>query len=237
MFDLDQTPLLPESAIEGLVESRYGFSLVDVGITPQDLADFDQIAIASKQDYNRCGELDKLEGETAVFLSEIGNNDPQIIRRVAYRIGQIAKQILAASKRDTAWVWLHAYTSVDAIDRLRWHFDWPYYSSEEIQYRFVMTLKGFPTLFYLLPLEDIELRRKICKRPNDYDFVAELCEPDRVFIPNREVGVVFMNRKRGALHSEPSNFDQSRLFFSIVPCSQEQVRQIELRVKEVFHKK
>lgn len=236
MFGLDLTPLPPKVAIEQMVESRYGFSLVDLGIETQDLADFDQIAIDRNQNYNRCKEFDRLEDDLNFFLAEVGNNELEVVRKVASSINKIVHQILEASGKETAWICLRSYPSARADGLFRWHFDSIFYpwNKDSIQYRFVMTLTGLPTFFYFLDKEEKEVRMKIWKRRNDAKYVAGFLDSNLLFIPSREFGVVFMNKEHGALHSEPPIYEKGRLFLSIVPCSNKEIIEVERRVKEAF---
>jgi hypothetical protein len=232
MFSFD-IPLPPKAAIEYMVESRYGFALVDVDISKEDLDDFEKIQIISDQDYSRCFEEERIESEIAIFLSNIGNSDSEVVNRVASRIQQIADQILNASAKDSIWLWLRAKASVNVSKQLNWHLDWSFYQGKGIQYRFVMTLKGPSTLFYPLSTENIALREKIWRREDRY-FFAKYCCADEIFIPGPNLGVVFLNKQGGALHSEPLDMDGGRLFLSIVPCNKEEMAHLKPRVEEYF---
>jgi hypothetical protein len=110
--------------------------------------------------------------------------------------------------------------------------DGHYYSSpkEEIQYKFVLTLIGTSTLFYPIPQGDRELRRSFWKNMTNRQYIRELCRPEDVITPERGQGMFFMsaNKYRASVHTEPP-IDENRLFFSIVPCSEQQL--IELREK------
>jgi hypothetical protein len=233
-FMVDFVPFAPQEVMEYFSENRYGFSVVDLGITPEDMANFDKIEITKYQDYNRCGDLLKVENEVFEFLLQIGSNHPDIASHVAARVSEIAQRILLGLKKDTAWVFLRA-TPIDLANASHhWHFDWPFYNSKDPQYRFVITLKGPTTLFYPLSLEEKDLRKRIYHRMNDLQFLADICDEEKILHFPREFGVLFLNREMGALHTEPVHTDQSRLFLSIVPCNSQEMIELEARVRRFF---
>ncbi len=234
---LDQGPLPPHAAIEYLAESRYGFSWVDLGVSLQEMEDFDLIEVRNPGDFNRCKDLETMESDLIAFLDEVGVADPDILQRAAARIYKIAHSILRASNRETAWIWLRATPPKEEALLPNWHFDAGFYPSQngEAQYKFVMTLIGPSTHFYPIPKEEMALRQSLWHRISDQNRIVPLLDPEAIWIPPRGTGVVFLNRFReGAFHTEPFSKHQGRLFFSIVLCSHEEMRIVERRVQETF---
>ena len=219
------------TALVALVDDPYGFSMVDVGITPQDLVDFDQIDLQKSCDYNQFGELHNFEQGLAEFLQTVGENGRELTERVAARVAQIAHEILEATGRETAWLLLRAFTPTEAYDLPRWHMDGAYFGSDTLIYKFAVTLIGPSTLFYALPPE---LRRTAQKHLYDRKFMKSFCQPELTLILNRGDGMFFTAGGRGALHSEPPTHE-NRLFFSLVPCSSEaELSQLRSKVTEYY---
>jgi hypothetical protein len=233
MFDLPP----PAYALESLVDCRYGYSFVDMGLFGEDLNDFNAIDIQKDQDFNRFGDLANLEAEIGSFLNEIGPNDAGTIQRVARRVHEIAMEILAISDKESCWVFLRASTPNDRYDLARWHMDGHYYNpvKDVIQYKFVLTLKGPSTLFYPIPRESIELRRVIWRNMNNRQFMTELCDVTKIATPQKGQGAFFIagNSFLAAVHSEPP-IHESRLFFSITPCNQDELAVLRGKVMEYY---
>ena len=163
--------------LNSLQESPYGFYFVDVGITSEDLADFNSIDIREERFYHHFGEFSKVESAVADFLSDIGKNDRSLVERIAARLAEITHQIMVLSERETAWIHLRASVPTDAFDIGRWHMDGRYYTpiQGELMYKFAVTLMGRPTLFY--PISK-ELRRTAWTKTLDRKFLHEFCQAE-----------------------------------------------------------
>ena len=68
-------------------------------------------------------------------------------------------------------------------------------------------------------------------------FMHSFCQPELVVTPEREEGVFFMGGKKdfAALHSEPP-VHEKRLFFSLIPCSEQQLIELKPKVMILFPK-
>ena len=226
----------PTAALESLVESRYGFSVFDLGV---DLSDFEQIHIAAPLDYNQFGEFSKIEGEVIDYLSRVGPNDLNVVKRAAAKIDRIVKMVMSSSGKQTAWICLRASTATDRYDLPRWHMDGHYYrQSDSLQYKFATTLIGASTHFYPLSRELKELRRVIRIHTGNRKFTSELCQGGPIFSPTVGEGVFVLagDRNVAALHTEPP-IHEPRLFFSIVPCSEEELKDLKTVVIDVYQKR
>ena len=219
-----------------LKDNPYGFYFFDIGITEQDLADFNSLDVQAEKFYHQFGELSNTERGIADFLSKIGENDENLVLRVASRLTQITNQFMASSQRETAWVHLRASVPTDRYDIPRWHMDGYYFTPVEgyLMYKFAVTLVGPSTLYYPIPQE---LRRTAWRHMLDRKYMQEFCQADRVMSPKEGEGVVFLAGKKteSALHSEPP-IHQNRLFFSITPCNEKQLAELKVKVLAVYPK-
>jgi hypothetical protein len=216
----------PNQAIVSMQESRYGYSIVDVGITPSHLFDFDQIQIEEDHIYISLGVPSS--DDLIHFLTKIGPNDPTAMSRVALKITEITEQILLASTRETVCMSLRSFTPTHHYDLPRWHMDGQYYKPTvkgELQYRFVLTLVGPSTLFYPLSSDLMEFRKSVWNLMSNRKLMAEMFECERAFSPSREKAVFLIggSSRRAALHSEPP-IHGTRLFLSLIPCSKQDLK-------------
>lgn len=219
-----------------LKDNPYGFYFFDIGITEQDLADFNSLDVQAEKFYHQFGELSNTERGIADFLSKIGENDENLVLRVASRLTQITNQFMASSQRETAWVHLRASVPTTAYDIPRWHMDGPYFTAaeDEQMYKFAVTLIGAPTLFYLLPQE---LRQTAWRHMRNRKFMQEFCHADLVVSPKQGEGALFLGGRKNesALHTEPP-IHQNRLFFSIIPCNEKQLIELKAKVIAIYPK-
>src|ERR1700722_11251375 len=89
-----------ENVIEALAtlkQAPYGFCCVNMGITDADKADFNTLTITKTVWLDHCSidplSIDAIEQ----FLHTMGNNDTELVKRVAYRIVTIIDTIMKAS--------------------------------------------------------------------------------------------------------------------------------------------
>jgi len=227
--------MLRES-LDGLRENHFGFVVVDVGITEEDLSIFSAIDIEREWFFHQFGELEKIQERISEYLSKVGSNDHELTLQAAARLTQIVHQVLNASVKDSAWVHLRSSVPTDKYDLPRWHMDGYYYIPEgpdDLLFKFAATLIGPSTLFYLLPPE---LRSSIKMKVRDRNYMKEFCQIENIVSPRLGEGVVFVGGRGvglAALHSEPP-IHENRLFFSIVPCTENQLVELKARVLGVY---
>ena len=217
--------------IAALLKTSYGYSLVDLGFTPQDYADFNQIQIRKTLSFHQFDNFQALEARIIALLNDVGPSDVASVQRVAARITTIVAQIMAASGESAAWVNVSASLPTNAYDISRWHMDGYYFTPVEpmsIMYKFIMTLVGPSTLFYQCPKD---IRQEIKAKTSDRLCLQSICTLDKIVVPRQGQGVFFLSGRTdwSALHSEPK-IDAKRLFFSVVPCSQKQVVELKKKV-------
>jgi hypothetical protein len=229
----------PQTIIEMLIENRYGYSFVDVGLTEEDLCEFEKIKIDKNHDYNQFGNQCDWENEIFLFLTEIGENNSDLLEKVAKKIARIANNVMQASCRETAWIALRAGLPTLQYDRPRWHMDAAYYRMEAnmLQYKFALTLIGTSTLFYPIPKEYLSMREVIFANMTNRPFMREFCDPIHVVVPKRGEGSYFIsgNPREAALHAEPP-MKEPRLFFSIVPCNERNIESLRKQVMRFYQR-
>jgi len=238
MYVLEPLPP-PKAAIESLVTKKYGFSWTDVGLTQSDLDELDQIKIDKNRDLNQFGNLESLEENVAVYLTEIGDNATDLAALIARKVNRIAQEVMASTMRETGWFCLRAGVPTNKFNQPRWHVDGNYYHSfGEIQYKFVLSLVGASTLFYPMPIDHEELRKIIWIHMANRGFMTELFRIEEVLTPPRGLGAIFIagDSRTAGFHSEPP-IHENRLFFSIVPCSNSQLPELRKKVESFYVKK
>ena len=223
------------NVVQNLKESPYGFYFVDSGITTEDIKDFESLDIQKESFYHQFGQLNDTQKGIAQFFCEMGNNSAILAERAAALLTRLTQDIMFSSGRDAAWVHLRASPPTDAYNIPRWHIDGAYFKAsglDDIMYRFALTLKGAPTLFYLLPNE---LRNEAWNHMLNRRYMQLFCSADRIVAPMIGEGVFFLGGKRdsSALHTEPP-IKEHRLFFSIVPCSEDQLIPLKNKVIAIY---
>ncbi len=225
-------------ALHGLKDNPYGFAIFDVGITAWDLENFSSIDIQREWVYHQFGELEIVQESIANFFGEIGSNENEAAFRATVRLKEITDKVVEASGKETAWVCLRSFTPTDRFDVPRWHVDGPYYTpngAEDLLFKFVVTLVGPTTFFYLLPQE---LRKTTEKTIHNRLYMKNFCKQENIVSPKIGEGAVFIGGQYAAvtaLHSEPP-IHENRLFFSIVPCTEMQLNALKARVTAIYPK-
>ena len=219
------------NGLKTLPETPYGFCIVPVDLTPDELDDFNKIAIHTTDGLTQFGAFIKLEHNIKNFLHRVTTNDTDLIERVAHTIARIAHTVMEVSQETTGWFLLRTSLPTDAYNIARWHMDGHYFTPTtrtSMMYKFIMTFVGSPTLFYKLPKDNN--RVAIWKKTMDRPYMDTFCTQDLVVTAKKGEGVFFIsgNIHESALHSEPP-IHENRLFFSIVPCNNQQI--IELKKK------
>lgn len=225
-------------ALDELRENPYGFVMFDIGITPRDLEHFSSIDIQREWVYHQFGELERLEESIAHFVHEIGSNEIELAADIASQLKKITKEVIEGSQNETAWVCLRSFTPTNRFDIPRWHVDGHYYSPDgpnDLLFKFVVTLVGPTTLFYLLPLE---LRKSTATAVLNRQYMQNFCKQENIVSPNLGEGAVFRAGQYtalAALHSEPP-IHENRLFFSVVPCTEMQLPALKTRIAAMYPK-
>jgi len=235
MYSEISPPEPPKQALVTMVESPYGFSLGDFGLSREDIAFFDEISISHASSGNWFGSLEDFkEGKTS-FFQAIGEAKIDQIDKVAACIDEIAEQVLAAAGKKFGWFYLRASVPPDEVPLKRWHMDGPHYRTSELQYKFCITLQGDSTRFCLLPNRLKKLREVLWRNMNDVQFTNEFCGEREIFCPKQGEGVFFIigRSASSALHSEPQ-VTRPRLFFSIVPCDRNQIHEMKNRIEMYY---
>jgi hypothetical protein len=111
------------------------------------------------------------------------------------------------------------------FDQPRWHVDGHYYKlTTPFQVKFATALKGNTTPFYDLPHE---MRDEFNAHRNDCEYLNTLIDLKNSESPVLGCGAFFIvgNKEYGAVHSEPK-FDKPRLFFSILPGDEAEIKEL-----------
>src|ERR1700733_13776492 len=108
------------------------FTYVDLGLANEELylldqLKFDKMPPQAATSYDCFGKLHLLKDELPAFISEIGNNDEEIIEAVTAIICRTVQHITKASNKDSAWVSVRVSTPTSRYDIPRWHIDGSYY--------------------------------------------------------------------------------------------------------------
>ena len=222
--------------IDEMVLSKQSFIYVNLGLTNAELTlidrlKFNKISSESTSQYNCFGNLHLLEDELPIFLSEIGNNDEEVLQGVTKIISKTVNNVINATGKATAWVCVRASTPNHLFDLPRWHTDGRYYglnnphpSSVPIL-KFAATLKGNHTLLYRLS-DDM---RNVLHQNNRASLI-ELLDINNAESPSRGEGVFFIvaDNKMSAVHSEP-RMNENRLFFSVLVGDESEINELFLR--------
>jgi hypothetical protein len=225
-------------ALSELAENPYGFVICDEGVTDLDLKHFSSIDIQREWVYHQFGELERIEDSIAHFICEIGSNESDLNLEIASQLKKITEQVVEASGKETAWICLRSFVPTNRFDVPRWHVDGPYYkpaTSEDLLFKFVLTLVGPPTLFYPIPRD---LRKITENRIHNRQYMKSFCKQENIVSPKLGQGAILRSGQYTgitALHSEPP-IHENRLFFSVVPCNEMQLPALEARVMALYPK-
>jgi hypothetical protein len=223
-----------QTAIKALSPSR-SFAYYDLHLSEDEKSTVNALKINKTDSYNNYGNLNVLESEVREFVKALGKGNETDAKEVAGLIVRLVNEILQASGRETAWVAVRAFTPTSEYDVPRWHTDGYYfepYSGDP--YKFALTLKGPPTLFYRLPDNKREefyaLWRKGTEQ-NDHNrqAFADMLgrSKEAISIAQPYQGAVFIvGSHNAAVHSEPP-IKEERLFISILPGSRTQIKEWE----------
>ncbi len=211
------------------------FVYYDLQLSERERSALKNLKINTTDDYNNYGNLDELESEVRDFLKTLGKGNDTSTQDVSQLITRLVKEVLQGCGQETAWVAVRSFTPASAYDLPRWHTDGYYYAPHEGNpYKFAITLKGPPTLFYQLPADKREgfyaLQRK-GNEQNEYNRQALTlmlnAAKEAISIGQPYQGAVFIvGSNHAAVHSEPP-IKEERLFLSILPGSKKQIKEWE----------
>ncbi|OJW52688.1 MAG: hypothetical protein BGO67_09505 [Alphaproteobacteria bacterium 41-28] len=220
------------TAIQAL-GSDASFEYYDLHLSEMEIKNLKSIKINLTEQYCNYGNLKELNSGVNEFIKSLNSENKTTAETVSQIIVRIVKGIIEASGQETAWVALRSFTPTSSYDVPRWHTDGYYYEPYAGDpYKFVITLKGAPTLFYKLPgdkrKEFYTLQRKGTER-NDYNRQAIAASlgnsKETISVAQPHQGAVFVvGSNHAAIHSEPS-IKEERLFLSILPGSNAQIKE------------
>lgn len=238
-----------EKAIKGLGPSQ-PFLIFNTDLSAEEKSCLTKVEINSITEYNNYGNIKTLKGELNSFMGALGN-DTKTSVCVSQLVTRLVKEVIIGSGKEAAWVSLRASTVNKEFDLPRWHTDGNFYLSEldDVQFKFVMALKGPQTLFYPLPgemreefdaiqngisvplLEDgsvdkvgflkaSEVNRKVLAKKLDIN--------KAISAKFGQAAIFVVGTKYSAVHSEPP-IREGRLFLSVVPGTKNQINELYQR--------
>ena len=223
-----------KDTIELLREQSRGYCSVGEVFSQEDLQKFDAIDIQKRAFFNYFGNPSDLGGQLEDFLGEIGENSEELIAWTAMKLKDLMRTIIEASERDVACFHLQAFVPTSDYDVPRWHMDGLYFRCPDsyLTYKFALALKGPSTLFY--PTSSAS-RQIVKEHYGDRELLSEIFSPSDAFSPATGEGIFFIGSDwdKSAIHSEPPIHDQ-RLFFSMIPCDREQLKELEAKIRKVY---
>lgn len=222
-----------QDAIESL-SPRRSFAYYDLHLSENEKRAVSALKIKTDA-YNNYANLNALEPEVREFIETLGEGNETNAKEVSQLIVRLANEILHASGQETAWVAVRAFTPTSEYDVPRWHTDGYYFEPcSGDPYKFAVTLKGAPTLFYQLPdnkREDFYTLGSKGTEQNNYNrqALADMLgqSKEAISIAQPYQGAVFIvGSNNAAVHSEPSIKDE-RFFMSVLPGSKAQIKEWE----------
>jgi hypothetical protein len=228
------TPNQIQTAIKALGPDS-PFVYFDLQLSEHEIKSLKNLKINATTEYNNYGNLKGLESESNDFIKSLGEKNEETAKITSQIIVRIVNEIIQASEKETAWVALRAFTPTASWNVPRWHTDGYYYAPRTGDlYKFAISLKGSLTLFYQLPADRREefsdLQRKGTEQ-NEYNrqALADLlgCSKEAISVAQPHQGAIFIvGSGNAAVHSEPP-IDEQRLFLSVLPGSQTQIKEWE----------
>jgi hypothetical protein len=223
-----------QTAIKNLGSDK-SFAYYDLQLSENEINALQNLKISETDSYDNYGNLKVLEPEVSEFIKSVGKGNETSAKDVSQLIMRLVNDILQGSGQETAWVAVRAFTPTSAYDVPRWHTDGYYFEPYEGNpYKFALTLKGAPTLFYRLPNDKREEFNALqCKgtEQNKYNRqeLAALLEMSKeaMSIAEPYQGIVFIvGSDNAAVHSEPA-IKEERLFLSVLPGSKKKIKEWE----------
>lgn len=223
-----------------------GFSL---GLKPEEINILEHLHINRDLEYINYGDLQKLPTELKSFIEELGNENNLISSSLADIISNLVNNIVASSKQgDTAWVIVRGSTASDKFDLPDWHTDTCIglnlgdldKGCKDNEYNVVFTLKGAPTLFYLMPDEEREefsfkadthnyaFKEGISPENQKQQELAKMLKDSSPVSVDFGYGSVFLagDNNYGAVHTAPP-INEERLFIATYIANKDEIKQLE----------
>lgn len=211
----------------------HSFAYYDLQLSDDEIKILKSLKINTIEAYSNYDNLKNLGSEVIAFLKSLNKENEATAEAASQTIVRIVNDIVQASGQETAWVTVRSFIPMSEYDLPRWHTDGYYYEPRTGNpYKFALTLKGAPTLFYRLPANErvafSALQRKGTAE-NEYNrqALADLLgfSPEAISIARPTQGVVFIvGSDIAAVHSEPP-IHEERLFLSILPGSKAQIKE------------
>lgn len=204
----------------------------DMKLTGDDINCLSNLRIDSNNnyynEYNNFGDLDNLSYGLFAFLRSLGN-EVETSESASTLISNLVNQVIIATGKETAWITLRASTATANFDTPRWHRDGYFYdldlATPDEQYKVVMAFKGPPTLFYNLP-DGMRNEFNLLSMSDKRDALSQLLNINQSVSAKPYHGAVFIvGADYAAVHSEPP-IHEDRLFLSILPGSEKQIREL-----------
>ncbi len=225
------------TAVKSL-ETGASFSFYDLHLSDQELKDLQSLQIKTADQYDNFGKIDAFPQELRAFLKKVGPNEEGAIEKASKIIERMVSQLVVASGQEAAHICMRATVPSPAFDTLRWHVDGYYYEPRTHQYKFVVSLKGPPTLFYKPSLSTREKFLTLLNEDISYQMDAKkrqiladlLNDPSQRFQAESTQGSAFVvgDEAVAAVHSEPP-MPVERLFISVIPGTKEQIAEWQRR--------
>jgi hypothetical protein len=229
------------------------FELIVLDLTDDEIKQNQNLEIENHKTYEYYGKVNALDySDIENYIEKIGNNDEETIKSIYNSIQKIIKQFMEHYNNkyrsvDSVWISIRPTNPRDDFKIPRWHRDGKYFTTEEGEkaYKFVTCLKG-PTTLFVTDNEVIAKYREVSeeetkkKRKLTFDsfeeqikytdenvrpLLADVIGNDYESVPDNH-GLIFLvgDPNYGVIHSEPDK-NVDRLFMSILPGSEEQIRE------------
>lgn len=188
--------------------------------------------------YDNYGDLSNLELEVENFLYDLCLQKDQA-KSLANLIEKISNRIISEFCAESCWIALRPMPSNPLYVIPRWHTDgYMFAPYSGVQYKVAMVFRGAGTLF-CNPSEDLKKKFHAIQDDDIDSFdenrikLANLLTHVHKQSPTSSHGAIFKvgDTESAAIHSEP-NVLEPRLFFSIVPGTKKQIREMALKQEE-----
>ena len=169
----------------------------------------------------------------SLFNSFKINNDIKSIHLLCKFIKKLLLEVCNEYNKKYCWLTIRVSTPNKFYDIPRWHIDGNYYKSDNIQSKFILTLKGNSTLI-INPNQKI--RKDFLNIHNKHELEMRLLS--NKIVSNEKIinintlinGVIIIstNHKLATIHSEPP-IQENRIFLSILPLTKNELNELKLR--------
>jgi len=186
--------------------------------------------------YDNYGDLSNLGLKVESFLYDLCLQKDQA-KSLANLIEKITNRIISEFCTESCWITLRPIPPNPLFVMPRWHTDgYMFAPYSGVQYKVAMVFRGAGTLF-CNPAEDLKRKFHAIQSKDDIDSfaknkikLAKLLALVHKQSPLSSQGAIFKvgDTESAAIHSEP-NMLEPRLFFSIVPGTKKQIREMALK--------